>query len=463
MASSIEEVESSQENERYLIRLPETIALLDDLVRLSPLDIMCRGRAIPMVWFYKDSLPTDALLAALNTTLASHQVLCGRYTSSPPYSIDPTNNGVMVTVSKSNMLLKEAIVRIPSSEADTIPHYFSLLEHEKFVPFKGEMDPDSATSEVPLLAIKITHFSEGGTAIGILVQHGVYDGEAQTLLMKHWSQVFRGMPLDPTPDHNRCNEVAFQLTMPPSKVFPTGCEFNSFPIGEQRHPEFASIMPRIAGKQVCVIPFPKAALMAIKAESMDTPLPEGQFVSTDDLLVARVWKGLCEMRCRQLSLSTDCEEITVLSRACNIRQRTEPKLGVGYCANGAINVRTALSVREILSMSTRDVALKLRVSLIAQTPSTIAAVMQLYRREHDAGNRTRLRFDRNALTFIISSWMFDWEEADFRAKPICFEHGALVPVVSVFTPRPNGDGINVWLSGPQEALEYFVRAVRMQQ
>ena len=39
--------------------------------------------------------------------------------------------------------------------------------------------------------------------------------------------------------------------------------------------------------------------------------------------------------------------------------------------------------------------------------------------------------------------------------PVAFDHGALVPIVSNFTPRENGDGLNVWHSGKREALEQF--------
>ena len=73
------------------------------------------------------------------------------------------------------------------------------------------MDPDPATTTVPLFALKITQFAGGGTAIGILAQHGVYDAEALVLFMKHWGQTHRGAPLDPAPDHNRLNEAAFRL------------------------------------------------------------------------------------------------------------------------------------------------------------------------------------------------------------------------------------------------------------
>ena len=64
-------------------------------------------------------------------------------------------------------------------------------------------------------------------------------------------------------------------------------------------------------------------------------------------------------------------------------------------------------------------------------------------------------FDALALTFVVSSWVFDWEGIDFKAVPLGFDHGALVPIVIVFTARPRGDGINVYTSGPRASLEHY--------
>ncbi len=414
-----------------------------------------------MTWFYEVTLPTSALLATLPRALAQHQCLCGRYAPSSR-SIKLCNEGVAVTVADSSFSVADTIGRLPSSPDDATPRFFSTAAHEEFVPDKSGMDPDPATTTVPLFALKITQFAGGGTAIGILAQHGVYDAEALVLFMKHWGQTHRGAPLDPAPDHNRLNEAAFRLASSSTapEVDPEARGFNSFPAGERPMPEFAGVMPKIMGKQVVVVPFPAPALAALKAAAMETPLPDGQFLSTDDVLTARTWQRLCAMRCKQLGLLAEgCDEETTLARAVNIRQRTAPKLEAGYCGNATLTVRTSLAVRELLSLSVRDVALRLRAALRAQDSGALARTLQLHHREHEKGNQTFLRFDKHALTFIVSSWRFDWEGADFDAKPAAFEHGAHVPVVAVFTPRPKGDGINLWTSGPQMVLEELAAAV----
>merc|ERR1719324_2385377 len=106
-------------------------------------------------------------------------------------------------------------------------------------------------------------------------------------------------------------------------------------------------------------------------------------------------------------------------------------------------------------MTPAKVAQRLRADLQALSPETVAARAQWLHRQQQKGCNTKHIFDPRALTFISSSWNFDWEGVDFNAAPVCFDHGALTPVAVVFVPRPQGDGVNVYTSGPQNALEDF--------
>ena len=78
---------------------------------------------------------------------------------------------------------------------------------------------------------------------------------------------------------------------------------------------------------------------------------------------------------------------------------------------------------------------------------------------HHAGRRPAYAWDDRGLTFIISSWRCDWASAVFDAAPLAIDHGALTPVVANFTPRPGGDGIDVWTAGPRPAVEAFATAL----
>ena len=199
------------------------------------------------------------------------------------------------------------------------------------------------------------------------------------------------------------------------------------------------------------MPLPKCTLRSLKS-AMSAGLPPGSFVSTDDVVTAHVWRALCAVRCAQLGLPTDSDLPTTCCRSCNFRRRTDPPLGDGYCGNGVSHVWTELTVRELLSMPPSSVAQRLRASLQSFRPETVGSRAQWLRHAQQAGCRTALVFDPHALTVIFSSWVFDWEGADFGAAPVAFDHAAHTPVVVVFVPRPQGDGLNVYASGPTDAM-----------
>lgn len=183
------------------------------------------------------------------------------------------------------------------------------------------------------------------------------------------------------------------------------------------------------------------------------------------------------MRCQQLGLPLDTDDdLTTLSRASNVRELHQPPLPAGYCGNAVLDVRTSMSVRALLTSSVAHVASALRASLSEQSAEAVVRRQAEWLHEvHAKGYVARRRFDRKALTFVVSSWRCAWEDAVFAAgggggaaaavdvdgearrwaTPVAFDHGALVPIVAVFTARPraSGGGINVYASGPRASLE----------
>ena len=56
------------------VKIPAHLAKAGTVL-LSPLDLFCGGRAVPMVVFYRDTLDVEALLASLEQVLSEYQVL----------------------------------------------------------------------------------------------------------------------------------------------------------------------------------------------------------------------------------------------------------------------------------------------------------------------------------------------------------------------------------------------------
>lgn len=442
------------------VRIPDHLAA-GGSATLSPLDVASMGRAVPMIWFYRESLDADRLLSALRDTLVSYPVMCGRYDGkTPPRAIELNNRGVPVQISEETtpgLTLDGAVGRVPSSPSQTAPSSFEKDAHEAYIPAKEGMDPDAGSSEAPILKVKITLFPAGGTAIGMLAQHSVVDAEAAVAFFRNWSRVFRGLDLDPKPNHERTlvNQLSSGSFAKGEK--PANFKARAVPPGEQVVPAFAPLMPKINGTRTVAVPLSRGRLQEM-TEAAKAEIAEGDYISLDDVLTAHVWQALVRMRCEQVGLTIDSEETTTLCRAFNIRRRTDPPLGAEYFANGATQIFTELTVKALCATSPSAVARKLRASIGEHSSEETAALLQWYRARHEEGCKTPLVFDKFAMTFVVSSWTgFDWEGVDFDAKPVCFDHGALVPFVAVFTSRPQGDGVNVYTTGTHESTEHFSR------
>eukprot|EP00756_Hemistasia_phaeocysticola_P042896 Hpha_TRINITY_DN16994_c2_g8::TRINITY_DN16994_c2_g8_i1::g.54908::m.54908 len=140
--------------EEVLIKLPEDVASAGDppqRIELAPFDLRHRNRAVPMTWLYRESLRVSSLLAALREVLLGYPVLCGRY-SADARAVDLCNAGLPVEVEvlseeAGGKVFEEAFARMPiSPEGDgcSCVKFFGGNDHERFVPTKAGMYPDTS-------------------------------------------------------------------------------------------------------------------------------------------------------------------------------------------------------------------------------------------------------------------------------------------------------------------------------
>ena len=78
------------------------------------------------------------------------------------------------------------------------------------------------------------------------MQHGVLDVGAMVAFVTNWSRLFRGLGLDPTPDH--CRIAVARLPLDPEAEVarergpPAGFKMRVLPPGETFAPEFLPVM-----------------------------------------------------------------------------------------------------------------------------------------------------------------------------------------------------------------------------
>ena len=319
---------------------------------------------------------------------------------------------------------------------------------------KAHMDPDPVNPDVPLFAVKITVMSPG-TVVAILLQHGVVDAESTLFFMTSWSRVYRGLELVGSPDHNR----RFALDAHTSKTPITVNYTVSSSQGEKESPMSSKLMPKIMGSEANIIPLTKSRLVKMKANA-SRDLPSGTFFSTDDLITALAWKAFVKARCSQLGISNESEETTVLFRVLNIRSRLEPELSHNLFGNAITVMRIERTVKQVMSMSLTELALVLRSIVQEWTSDQIVAQIKWMKEVQSSGSKLQNKSSNMLLTFLVSSWVFTsvtWEDIDFEATPLFYEQRCHVPFVSVLTSRPGRNGVNVWTSGQQEAMDIFIK------
>ena len=372
------------------------------------------------------------------------------------------NAGVPLQIQSASYTVSEAVSHLPSTREHISPCYYPKTTCEKLLPRKHVDHLDVGSPDVPTFAIKVTSFKGGGTAIGILVFHCILDASAMFKFMENWSKCYRGLDLQPKPVHDRAAVTQLPTTKAASEQAEKEIAKKIQVVAqtEKYVPAFAAMMPKISGGHACVIPCPGDELKAWKASATAQLPSDVPFVSTDDVITARVWQAMVKLRCEQVGLSLESEEPTTIMRAFNIRCRTKPPLGESFCGNGVSNVWTVLSVRDCIRMTPGQIAARLRATINFWTPDLIAARAKWEQGHHEKGSHTKTAFDRFALTFVVSSWRFNWEVSDFNSKPICFDHGALVPIVAVLTPRNQCDGVNVWVSGKEDDMQKFVKHLK---
>ena len=280
--------------EHLLVALPDRKCSLEGgRVQLSPVDLLCKGRSTPMTWFYERSLDISGLLAALRVTLEGYPLLCGRYDACPPTCVRLCNAGVPVEIRReSSTTLAEAIAHLATCNAGGQHSVFDRAAHEPYIPDKAPMDPDVGNVGAPLMSIRLTCFANGGTAVGLLMQHGVVDAESQMLFMRHWARASRNLrgdelwqpavcsdrwlasadgdgtigmaALDSARDTATSDTVA---TAAIEAARPEGFRVHCIPPAEERPPEFIGVMPRINGPSVCVVPLTRRALASLKGRA----------------------------------------------------------------------------------------------------------------------------------------------------------------------------------------------------
>lgn len=149
------------------------------VVRCGLMDLMMADLAVPVVFFYDRPLDDARLAEGLATALAAVPVFAGRLRTgedgAPRIVCD--DSGVPMTTYDVDETLAEAIGRVTLTNSGYVDHLDA---------------PAARQGEQPLLSVRVSRLSDGGTVLGCSWHHAVGDMRSFMLLLRAWSAAVEG-------------------------------------------------------------------------------------------------------------------------------------------------------------------------------------------------------------------------------------------------------------------------------
>lgn len=150
----------------------------------STIDQLFKGMAVPVTFFYEEHLNISVLRESLETVLADFSIFAGRLKAVDHKLLLECNNaGVQFSHQTLNGSTAQMLKEIPT------------VDWQQFVDM---IDPKRAIArQEPLLTVKVSHFTAGGTALGLCWHHALGDMHTFMQLMKAWSAAANGLSYEP--------------------------------------------------------------------------------------------------------------------------------------------------------------------------------------------------------------------------------------------------------------------------
>ncbi|KAK6149254.1 hypothetical protein DH2020_016779 [Rehmannia glutinosa] len=212
----------------------------------------------------------------------------------------------------------------------------------------------------PLCTFQVTSFKCGGFAIGMSMNHALFDGvSAQTFIENLAAQAFEDKPLSVIPCHNRHLLAA---RSPPHVAFP--------------HPEFSKPdMPAVSGPPVfdCereeldykIFKLTTSAINYLKEKAKDNSSSATTKITSYNVLAALIW------RCKALSFDDNDhnreDRVSTLLNVVDIRSRLNPPLPSSYCGNAVLVAYASAKCQDLEKWPFSEV-----VKMVSEGPTRVS-------------------------------------------------------------------------------------------
>ena len=292
----------------------------------------------------------------------------------------------------------------------------------------------------PIVGVCVTCFRDG-TVIGLSNAHALMDGRGAWRLLERWSQHYRGCPDADLPTYDRTPLVVDAAADPSSPAEPPLTR-----LGLARFIAQSLLAARTRATALLHLP---AALLAARKAELVASLPDGEWLSTQDIVMGHLVQAL--------AAATD-QPYLEIGAIYDLRRVPELGLAPGYIGNAA----TARALREpAAELARTPLHLAGALRRLAATVTAARARADLRARQAHFTPATALRhmpgFIRRQYSdgLLLNNYsQFPIYRVDFGAGPPAWGDYPRLPLGRVITvcPDPRGDGVAVHLTRPRAEL-----------
>jgi transferase family protein len=160
---------------------PATPAGPPAVVRCGLTDTLLAGLAVSVVHFFEEALDEECLAAGLAVALERVPAFGGRLrTAGGVLEIVCDGSGVPMNSYDVDETLPEAMGRVTLAGSRLVDHVEAAKARD---------------GGAPLMTVRVSRTSDGGTALGVSWHHAVGDVQSFALLLRAWSAAVEGRPL----------------------------------------------------------------------------------------------------------------------------------------------------------------------------------------------------------------------------------------------------------------------------
>ncbi len=174
------DLERLMQTTHYEISLPEGANIRHPLSALD-LSYAGSGNAIGLGYIFEHDLDSLRLLTSLQTLASKFPALAGR-------------------LDVSNKRVSSEIGSFPFTHVKDFPgRYSDLTDPKANITIRTDFVPEPSlksaiAGKAPLMSVKLTSFKQGGSILGVSVNHALMDAWGFHQLMRQWADIFTGKP-----------------------------------------------------------------------------------------------------------------------------------------------------------------------------------------------------------------------------------------------------------------------------